>query len=457
MSNRDIDKQPLLDDLEGVAARVRKTGGSLPFITEIPVENIDILRWLAAAGKTPSYYWRSRDGRLELGGFGNGFTAKRHGPTSPIRTILDLTASTPECQPVCFYGRSFSDTAPADEVWTGFPREICTIPEIMIIRRGDRFAMHRCFEITGDTDVENIARRMDVAAFRNFRKMSRSLHDPLPAHATCTHYPDYESWRRNIESILAAVSSGLIEKAVLARRTDYDFKTEIDPFSLLIRLMRQNRNGYAILYSPEPGSAFVSVTPERLFRRGGDRIEIDAVSSTVPRGTDDAEDRRLADALLRNDKFRREHWLVIDGVCEAIEPLCRDFPTVGDTAVLRLERIQHLATCIEGRLDSDVDDHRIIEALHPTPAVGGVARVAALRLLSSLEPFSRGWYASPAGIITAGDSEYAVAIRSAVVRGRRVSVFTGAGIVAGSDPEAEWNEINGKDILRPLLPGRGIA
>jgi menaquinone-specific isochorismate synthase len=86
----------------------------------------------------------------------------------------------------------------------------------------------------------------------------------------------------------------------------------------------------------------------------------------------------------------------------------------------------------------------VLRALHPTPAVGGYPRGEALEEIQALEPFDRGWYAGPVGWIGAGGAEFAVGIRSGLVRGNRLTLFSGAGIVAGSVPESEWAEIEQK-------------
>jgi menaquinone-specific isochorismate synthase len=91
-----------------------------------------------------------------------------------------------------------------------------------------------------------------------------------------------------------------------------------------------------------------------------------------------------------------------------------------------------------------VTDAEVLRALHPTPAVGGYPGVEALEEIRALEPFDRGWYAGPVGWIGADAAEFAVGIRSGLVRGNTLALFSGAGIVAGSAPEGEWAEIEQK-------------
>jgi len=206
-----------------------------------------------------------------------------------------------------------------------------------------------------------------------------------------------------------------------------------------------------MMYQQDAKTAFLSVTPERLYRRIGNEIAVDAVSSTVPRGSSSDEDKYFERRLMNDDKLRREHQAVVEGVIGSIRPLCEKPPTAGERYALKLTRIQHLAVQITAPIGTGVTDDRLIDALHPTPAVAGSPRTAAVKMISRLEGFERGWYAAPFGIIAGDEAEFAVGIRSALVRGDTVSVFSGAGIVRGSDPDSEWDEIESKDILRSLL------
>ncbi len=118
--------------------------------------------------------------------------------------------------------------------------------------------------------------------------------------------------------------------------------------------------------------------------------------------------------------------------------------TLTEPRILKLRLLQHLKCDIEAELKPGVCDWQLLEALHPTPAVGGAPREAALAFIRENEPYERGWYAGACGMLSRETSEFAVAIRSARIRGQRVTLFAGAGIVAGSEPAAEWAELDNK-------------
>jgi Isochorismate synthase len=144
-----------------------------------------------------------------------------------------------------------------------------------------------------------------------------------------------------------------------------------------------------------------------------------------------------------------EHELVAETVREQLEPFAASV-SAGDRRVRRLATVQHLHTPITAELSADRHVLELVEALHPTPAVGGLPPARALETIHETEPFDRGWYAAPVGWIdAAGNGAFAVAIRSAVATRRLATLFAGVGVVADSDPDREWDEIQLK--YRPIL------
>jgi len=124
--------------------------------------------------------------------------------------------------------------------------------------------------------------------------------------------------------------------------------------------------------------------------------------------------------------------------------LCEELEVEGGVSEMKLVSRRHLVSRVCARLRDGVTDAEVLGGLHPTPAVGGYPKRGALEGIRALEPFDRGWYAGPVGWVGADAAEFAVGIRSGLVRGRVLALFSGAGIVAGSRPEAEWAEIEQK-------------
>ena len=192
------------------------------------------------------------------------------------------------------------------------------------------------------------------------------------------------------------------------------------------------------------GVAFLGASPERLFNREGNVIVSEAVAGTRPRGLSSEDDEGLREDLLHSAKDLSEHTYVRNGIGEALAPLCEELEIDGDIAEMKLARGRHLRSRVRGILKDGVTDAGLLEALHPTPAVGGYPRDGALAEIRDLEPFDRGLYAGPVGWIGAEASDFAVGIRSGLVRGRTLDLYSGAGIVDGSVPDEEWAEIENK-------------
>jgi menaquinone-specific isochorismate synthase len=154
--------------------------------------------------------------------------------------------------------------------------------------------------------------------------------------------------------------------------------------------------------------------------------------------------------LLGSEKDQREHAYVRESISEALIPLCETFYIDPVASEMKLTRGWHLLSRSRGMLRRDIHGSEVMRALHPTPAVGGYPTDAAMKGIRKREPFDRGWYAGPVGWIGSRGAEFAVALRCGLVKGRELSLFSGAGIVEGSRPADEWKEIEQKvsDFIR---------
>ncbi|MGI9023161.1 MAG: isochorismate synthase, partial [Acidimicrobiales bacterium] len=196
---------------------------------------------------------------------------------------------------------------------------------------------------------------------------------------------------------------------------------------------------------------FVGASPELLVRRRGNRVMSRPMAGTATRGATEADDNLLVAALASSAKEAEEHALVVQAVREALEPLCRELVGGAQPDAVRLATVTHLATTVAGHLVEPAPSALALAGLlHPTPSVAGLPRADALAAIADLETFDRGNYAGPVGWVDArGDGDWAVALRCAQVDGRRARLTAGAGIMADSDPDAEWAETEAK--LEPML------
>jgi isochorismate synthase len=248
-----------------------------------------------------------------------------------------------------------------------------------------------------------------------------------PAIATCEQLP-LATWRRAIAEVMAVIAGGECAKVVIARAARLVAKAPIDPRTVLARLLTPATTRFAVRVGQ---TCFLGASPERLVVRRGAAVHADALAGS---GTS-------ATALLASSKDRREHAFVVTAIAESLAPWCTrlDVPATPTTRALR--DLVHLHTPIAGVVHPGAHVLDLVAALHPTPAVAGVPTRDALAWIARVEPAARGWYAGPFGWFDAsGDGSFVVALRSGVLDGASATIFAGAGIVEGSDPDAEYHE-----------------
>jgi isochorismate synthase len=234
-------------------------------------------------------------------------------------------------------------------------------------------------------------------------------------------------------------------------------RSAIDPVAWLVAL-RERFPGCTLFAVGEGDAVFLGASPERLVRVMGDLVETAALAGTAPRGASQAADRALGDALCDSRKNGDEHAIVVQHLQQALADCCDEVTVDAEPRLLRTRTVQHLCTELRARRRpaSPVSLLELVGRLHPTPAVGGAPRDAALDWIARHEDVARGWFAGPVGFLQSnGDGEFVVALRSALVRGRSATAWAGAGIVARSDPRAEFTETELKlrTVLGPLLWG----
>lgn len=271
---------------------------------------------------------------------------------------------------------------------------------------------------------------------------------PLPAVTAVTELAP-NTWRARVEAIREAIAAGELEKVVAARVTRVTGDTPWPPETVLDRLLAASATctGFLIRLG---GTALVGATPEHLVARRGSEVVAEALAGSWDAGRQGAEDE-----LLASSKDLQEHRLVVDEVVALLGPFCRELSLGDAPAVRHLPGLLHLRTPVRGELGAPVPVLDLVAALHPTPAVGGFPREAAMTWIAGHEREPRGWYTGPVGWFDeAGDGEFVVALRCGLLSGAQALVYAGAGIVRESDPAAEYRETALKQ--RPMLQALGV-
>ena len=254
----------------------------------------------------------------------------------------------------------------------------------------------------------------------------------------------------------AAMRSGPMNKVVLSRVCEIRYAQKVDVDGALAYLNATYPDCYRFLFEPRPFHAFYGATPELIVGVNGRSLRTMGLAGSIGRGKTPAEDDALAQELLNSAKNQHEHALVVESIRRRLAPLTSDLTIPDEPDILQLGYIQHLHTPIQATLKTADGVLPILQNLHPTPALGGQPRELAMPFISQAEPVPRGWYGAPVGWLDHNlDGAFGVAIRSAITQDRRVWLYAGAGIVADSDPQAEWDETALK--FKPMLNALGIV
>jgi menaquinone-specific isochorismate synthase len=438
-----------------------------------PAAGADPIRFLRRAGRGPRGFWARSDGWIVHSGALATVTAEGTHPEGSFTEIetnaSDLFASgsvlgVGAAAGVRFFGGfAFRPEYATEELWAGFPPALFHVPalELESVSGADPVLTVRILVDPERDGAQSTLTRLLTHAER----LSRELADPATDVSADSRGPvasptrpisftrtesERAGWDAAVREALAAIDEGRVSKVVLARTLDVITESRLDPIEVAHQLWAENVGSHVFYFDPEDGCVLLGAAPETVTTLSGGQFRATAVAGTVARGETEREQKRLADQLLASDKEGVEQRIALEDMVARLGPLAEEIRTQPEPHVLTLARLQHLETEIRARLPEGTSALKVLEALHPTPAVCGLPRDAALALLDEEEPFERGWYAGPVGWFDLdGSGVFVPALRCAVVRDLRWRLFAGAGIVKGSDPGLEWDETNIK--FEPML------
>lgn len=257
-----------------------------------------------------------------------------------------------------------------------------------------------------------------------------------------------------VSQAVERIESDGLSKVVLARAVDAWSDQPVDPGALVSWLVEQYPGCWT--YSL---AGLVGASPEMLVRRERGLATSRVLAGTIQRSGSEETDLKLAAALSRSSKNLVEHELAVASVALALAPFCSAMHVPESPYVLELPNVLHLATDVTGVASDDSSALAMVARLHPSAAVCGTPTELARSTIAELEGIDRGRYSGPVGWIdSAGDGEWAIALRCGCIddeEPRRIRLFAGCGIVAGSDPVAELAETKAK--LRPMLDALGVS
>jgi len=280
-------------------------------------------------------------------------------------------------------------------------------------------------------------------------KLIEQLRQPLPHRIAQRHEeiaqeltPNFtpEAFRTAVEGCKEYIRAGDIFQVVISQR--FEGKLQADPFDIYRALRTINPSPY--MYFLRFGdNLVVGASPEVLVRKEGDQVEVRPIAGTRPRGSTPEEDLRLETELLADPKERAEHIMLIDLGRNDVGRVARGGSVVVSELMVieRYSHVMHIVSNVRGTLRDGLDAFDVFRAAFPAGTLSGSPKIRAMEIIDEFEPHRRGVYGGAVGYFSyGGNMDLAIAIRTLLIEGERILLQAGAGIVADSDPEMEYQE-----------------
>lgn len=426
---------------------------------------IEILE-CAAQLTTARAYWAQPAGELTLVSLG---VARVVNPVESLRfrqaadgwrdlsagAIVEGSRGLPGVGPLLLGGFAFDPHLPATIVWHNFPHTLLVLPKLLYTKTKNECWLTRNVIVDAETDCEFETLMLNTFESSVTELATNKKRAVVMSRNTMTEREllPAQDWKKIVADAIQTIRDEELEKVVLARAVQLE-APEIFDEARALRYFSKHAPGTYQFGIVREDDCFLGATPEQLVRVRAGKLETMGLAGSAPRGATPAQDEQFGNELLASVKDRNEQEIVVRAMREVLGDTCVQLQANATPTLLKLSMIQHLITRFNGTLAQGYSLLDLVERLHPTPAVGGRPRAAALQWIREHEKLDRGWYAGAVGWIDHNmDGEFVVAIRSALLHGTRATMFAGCGIVADSDPEREYAESNLK--LKPMLAALG--
>ncbi|PAN12067.1 hypothetical protein GQ55_2G232000 [Panicum hallii var. hallii] len=477
---RALPAMPALHDAVGqLRAAVDALGAGAPppapsgiIRIEVPIrQRVDAVEWLHAQSALPRCFFSARaplpDAPALAGGNGNGGLGDRwKEPVSVagVGSAVFFRGTEPfsladwraikrflsrDCPLIRAYGAiRFDATSDASVEWEDYGSFYFIVPQVEFNELEESsvlaatIAWDDSLSWTWHNAVDDLQSLLQKISPCSVEVNTSSLHTTI---MSLNHVPTKASWDLAVTKALQMIKERQRElvKVVLARCSRYITDTCIDPVELLACLKVEGQNAYQFCIQPLNAPAFVGNSPEQLFHRKYLNISSEALAGTRARGKTRADDFQIGQDLLLSSKEDTEFTIVRDSIKKKLEMICDEVVVHPSKALRKLPRVQHLSAQLAARIRNEDDEFEILNTLHPSPAVCGLPTEEARHFIRDYEIFDRGMYAGPVGWFGGAESEFAVGIRSALLgKGHSTLVYAGAGIVEGTNPSFEWDELD---------------
>jgi len=471
-------RELLLDTDTPVSAFAKLRHGPFAFLLESAPAGGETWSRYTFMGTEPRAAWRFRDGVAEDWTAAKGWHAARKtdDPLADLERLITEFDAVRVPELGAFWGGAIGyfgyDVVRAIEHLPSPPRRGVDAPDalfvltrtvVIIDNLRSQARMVVGVPVSPGTSVDALRQAYDEAQ-RELDGVERRLSAPLPlppltlkrGAPAVAGESTYEraKFLADVERIREYIVAGDCFQALLSRRIRVPHDFSSDALYRALRALNPSPYMYHLVLD---GVELVGSSPELLVRVAGDLVTVRPIAGTRPRGTTPAEDERLSAELLADEKERAEHVMLVDLGRNDVGRVAR-YGTVSVTELMRIEKyshVLHIVSQVEGELREGVSGIDVFRATFPAGTMTGAPKVRAMEIIDELEPERRGPYAGAVGYIAAGARrmDLAITIRTCVIADGVASVQTGAGIVADSVPEREWEETENK--ARALLTAIG--
>ena len=407
--------------------------------------------------KGKRFFWQNKEKTFTLVGLGHAHIISNELENTRYSDVASkwkelCKASLKEqvdVSPILFGGFSFDPLNKIESEWNTFPSSFFAVSTFQLVIR-DEQAYVSIHYITDENDSSETFEQLRIER-DNLIHTAQVRELKVHAKPTMIAREDRlkEEYLQAVETVTGRIRNKEVSKVVIGRSLKLTFDEPFSSSTAIYNASMEQPESY--LFGLEKGDKiFFGATPERLVKVENGKVQSAGLAGSVRRGKNSVEDKELGDSLLADSKNLGEHQYVVDMIRTVFNRYCESVKIPARPKLMKIRDIQHLFTPIEGKIKGDASLFEFVEALHPTPALGGEPRREAVAIIRESEQMNRGYYAAPIGWInTEGDGEFAVGIRSALLENEHAYLYAGGGLVAESSSLDEFEETRVK--FRPML------
>jgi isochorismate synthases len=342
--------------------------------------------------------------------------------------------------PVFLGGAKFIPEQPND-LWENFSDSYWFIPDNILLKQNGKYFYIHYSQISGKSNVENLIDRYGAKLKKILLYTAQPNETQPKVQSIKGNTPkEKKKWIATAKEAIKTLENDELSKVVLSRSVELKLSEELNLDYAVTKLREENKESYIFAFHSGQ-STFLGASPEKLAKFEDYNIEIDALAGSIPRGKNTDDDLKFENELLNSHKDISEHKFVLDYIVKSVTKVVESIEYNPQPEVKKLKNIQHLCVNIKAKLNSSNSIFEILDVIYPTPAICGTPKEKAVSLIRKLEDYKRGMYSGIVGWLNfEGEGEFAVAIRSALLKGEKLTAFAGCGIVADSNAEKEYEE-----------------